>query len=66
MAEEYDNPFRQLNTDLREVPPKMREKVMNDVAIAKLIMDMAILVTSNYASIFSGLFRTDISNQNKK
>ena len=66
MAEEFDNPFSQLNTNLREVPPEMRKKVMNDVAIAKLILDMAVLVTSNYASIFTGLFKTNINNQLKE
>ncbi|BFP39789.1 hypothetical protein L0P88_02815 [Muricauda sp. SCSIO 64092] len=59
MAEEFKNPFRQLNTDLREVPPELRQRVMNDVAIAKLILDMAVLVTSNYSSILSGLFKTN-------
>ena len=59
MAEEFKNPFRQLNTDLREVPPELRQKVMNDVAIAKLILDMAVLVTSNYSSILTGLFKTN-------
>lgn len=64
MAGEFNNPFEQLNTDLREVPPQMREKVMNDVAIAKLILDMAVLVTSNYASIFSRLLKTNSYDQN--
>ncbi len=59
MANEFDNPFRQLNTDLREVPPELRKRVMNDVAIAKLILDMAVLVTSNYSSIVKGLLRTN-------
>ena len=59
MVEEFKNPFRQLNTDLREVPPELRQRVMNDVAIAKLILDMAVLVTSNYSSILSGLFKTN-------
>ncbi len=59
MANEFDNPFRQLNTDLREVPPELRQRVMNDIAIAKLILDMAVLVTSNYSSILKGLFRTN-------
>lgn len=59
MAEEFDNPFRQLNTNVREVPPEMREKVMNDIAIAKLILDMAVLVTSNYSALVAGLFKTN-------
>ena len=59
MAEEYNNPFSQLNTNLREVPPELRQRVMNDVAIAKLILDMAVLVTSNYSSLLKGLFKTN-------
>ena len=59
MAKEFDNPFKQLNRNLKEVPPEMRQRVMNDIAIAKLILDMAVLVTSNYSSIFAGMFRTN-------
>ncbi len=59
MAEEIKNPFKELDKKLREVPPEMRKKVMSDIAIAKLIMDMAILITSNYSSLVSGLFRTN-------
>ncbi|GMN05735.1 hypothetical protein MTsPCn5_11240 [Croceitalea sp. MTPC5] len=59
MTNEFDNPFSQLNRNLREVPPEMRQKVMNDIAIAKLILDMAVLVTSNYSSIISGMFKTN-------
>ncbi len=59
MADEFRNPFKELDKKLREVPPEMRKKVMNDVAIAKLIMDLAILVTSNYSSLLAGLFRTN-------
>ena len=62
MANEFNNPFSQLNRNLREVPPEKRKKVMNDVAIAKLILDMAVLVTSNYSSLFAGLFRTNKKN----
>ena len=59
MEEEFNNPFSQLNTNLREVPPELRQRVMNDVAIAKLILDMAILVTSNYSSVLSGMLKTN-------
>lgn len=59
MANEFKNPFEELDKKLREVPPEMRQKVMNDIAIAKLIMDMAILVTSNYSTLISGLFKTN-------
>ncbi|GGG52787.1 hypothetical protein GCM10011414_23010 [Croceivirga lutea] len=66
MEENYTNPFEQLNTNLREVPPELRKKVMNDVAIAKLILDMAVLVTSNYSSIISGLFETVKTKRNNQ
>jgi hypothetical protein len=59
MAEDYKNPFSELDKKLLEVPPEMRKKVMNDVAIAKFIMDMAILVTSNYSSVLAGLLKTN-------
>lgn len=59
MADKFNNPFSQLDTNLREVPPELRQRVMNDVALAKLILDMAVLVTSNYANILSGLFKTN-------
>ncbi|WP_350290622.1 hypothetical protein [uncultured Croceitalea sp.] len=62
MANEFKNPFKELDKKLLEVPPEMRQKVMNDIAIAKLIMDMAILVTSNYSSLISGLFKTNKRN----
>ena len=66
MAKEFDNPFAQLNTNLREVPPEMRERVMKDVAIAKFILDMAVLVTSNYSDFFAGLFRTTRKRNSKE
>ncbi|OQD41516.1 hypothetical protein [Croceivirga radicis] len=53
------NPFQQLNRNLKEVPPDMRKKVMNDIAIAKLILDMAVLVTSNYSSVISGMLKSN-------
>jgi len=59
MSDQFENPFNQLNTDLREVPPEMRKRVMNDVAVAKLILEMAMLLTSNYASILGSLFKTN-------
>lgn len=62
MADDLNNPFRELDRQLREVPPEMRKKVMHDVAIAKFIMDMAILVTSNYSHLLRGLFKTNKRN----
>ena len=62
MSNDYENPFSQLNTDLRDVPPDMRKRVMNDIAIAKLILDMATLLTSNYSALLKGLLKTSKKN----
>lgn len=63
MAEPNKNPFEQLNTNLREVPAELRKKVMADVALAKLILEMASFFTSNYAALISGLFKTNRRNK---
>ena len=41
MAKKHKNPFKELEASLHEAPPEMKQKVMNDIAAAKLIMDMA-------------------------
>jgi hypothetical protein len=59
MLEQDNNPFKALQADLKDVPPDMRKKVMADVAMAKLIMDMATLFTSNYAELISSMLKTN-------
>ena len=59
MSENKINPFKELQRSLKSVPPEMRRKVMNDVAIAKLFMDMTFLFTKNYPSTMTGLFKTN-------
>lgn len=58
MSEENINPFKRIQGDLKDVPPELRQKVMNDVAMAKLIMEMASLFTKDYASLITGLMKT--------
>ena len=58
MAKKERNPFKQLEASLREAPPGMKKKVMNDIAAAKLIMDMASLFSINVGSTLRKLFRT--------
>ncbi|MDC6366009.1 MULTISPECIES: hypothetical protein [Flavobacteriaceae] len=58
MAKKKRNPFRELEATLKEVPPGMKKKVMNDIAAAKLIMDMASLFSLNVGSALRRLFRT--------
>lgn len=58
MFEQDQNPFKRMQGDLKDVPPELRQKVMNDVALAKLILEMATLFTSNYGSLIEGLLKT--------
>ena len=46
-----DNPFKHINQPLREVPEELKAKVMSDIAMAKLLMDMANLFSVDMAKI---------------
>ncbi len=59
MAKKERNPFKELDQSLKDVPPYMKKKVMNDVAMAKLILDIVSLFSSNYKSALTGLFKTN-------
>ena len=58
MAKKHRNPFKQLEASLKEAPPEMKQKVMNDIAAAKLVMDLASLFSLNVGSALRKLFRT--------
>ncbi len=58
MAQQHRNPFKQMEASLKEVPPEMKQKVMNDIAAAKLIMDLAALFSFNVGGALRKLFRT--------
>tara|TARA_R110000744_G_scaffold333093_1_gene438477 strand:- start:1005 stop:1190 length:186 start_codon:yes stop_codon:yes gene_type:complete len=58
MTEQNNNPFKNLDGDLKDVPPELRKKVMDDVAAAKLIMELSNLFTGNFASIIEGMLKT--------
>ena len=45
------NPFKQLERSLLEVPPHMKQRVMNDIAAAKLVLDVGELVSYNYPAV---------------
>ena len=59
MATNNQNPFKELDRLIREVPPELKKKVMNDVATAKLIMDLSSLFTINVQSVIAGMFKTN-------
>ena len=46
-----DNRFKYINTPLKEVPEELKSKVMKDIAIAKLLMELASLFSLNAASV---------------
>ena len=46
-----ENPFKNLDKPLKEVPIELKTKVMNDIAIAKLIMELAALFSYNVGDI---------------
>ncbi|MCH4552916.1 hypothetical protein [Aestuariibaculum lutulentum] len=46
-----DNPFQYINKPLKEVPPELKSKVMNDIAVAKLLMEMASLFSFDIAKV---------------
>jgi hypothetical protein len=58
MTEPNNNPFKNLDGDLKDVPPELRKKVMDDVAAAKLIIELSNLFTGNFASIIEGMMKT--------
>ncbi len=59
MSEKKQNPFKEMDKSLREVPSHMKKKVMSDVATAKLLMEMASLFTCNYKATIEGMFKTN-------
>ncbi|MGS0526562.1 hypothetical protein ACU8V7_16700 [Zobellia nedashkovskayae] len=48
-----------MEDSLHEVPPHLKKKVMDDIASAKLVMDMANLFTCNYKSAIEDIFKTN-------
>ncbi len=46
-----ENPFKHINQPLKEVPKELKAKVMSDIAMAKLLMDLAKLFSVDPAKI---------------
>ncbi len=55
-----ENPFKNINQPLQKVPEELKAKVMNDIAIAKLLMELAELFSYNLGYIIE-----TISNKRK-
>ncbi len=46
-----DNPFKHIDKPLKETPEELKTKVMKDIAMAKLLMDIASLFSLNLGNI---------------
>ncbi|MBC3759956.1 hypothetical protein H7U19_16200 [Hyunsoonleella sp. SJ7] len=57
-----ENPFKHINQPIKEVPPELKSKVMSDIAMAKLIMELAALFSYNIGDIIE----TVVKNRNKE
>ncbi|WP_369048544.1 hypothetical protein [Tenacibaculum sp. UWU-22] len=53
-----ENPFKKILSN-EEVPKVLKERVLNDVAKVKLMIDMADLFVVNYPSILADLLKDD-------
>ncbi len=58
MTEENRNPFKEMDQYEKPVPPELRKKVMRNIALAKFIMEVASLFSTNYSSALENLFKT--------
>lgn len=50
-----ENPFNQINQPLKEVPMELKGKVMHDIAMAKLFMELAELFSYNIGHIIDSV-----------
>ena len=46
-----NNPFSQINKPLLDVPEELKGKVMKDIAMAKLLMELASLFSLNVGNV---------------
>ena len=58
-----DNPFKHINQPLKEVPQELKSKVMSDIAMAKLIMDLAALFSYNIGDVIETVMRSRKPNK---
>ena len=58
-----NNPFSQINKPLLDVPQELKGRVMKDIAMAKLLMELASLFSLNVGNVVQ---RTIKKRKNKK
>jgi hypothetical protein len=52
-----DNPFKNIDKPLQEVPAELKSRVMKDIATAKLLMELANLFSLNIGSVIERTIR---------
>lgn len=52
-----DNPFKNIDKPLQEVPAELKSRVMKDIAKAKLLMELASLFSLNIGSVIERTIR---------
>lgn len=52
-----ENPFKNVDKPLKEVPRELKKKVMNDVAIAKLFMELGRLFSYNIGDVIESVIK---------
>jgi len=58
-----NNPFSQINKPLLDVPQELKVRVMKDIAMSKLLMELASLFSLNVGNVVQ---RTIKKRKNKK
>lgn len=57
-----ENPFKQLEGNLREVPEELRKQVFNDVLRAKLIMEISSHFLDDIPKAIQSMFKIDLKD----
>ena len=52
-----ENPFYHIDKPLKEVPEELKSKVMSDIAMAKLLMELAALFSYNIGEIIESVMK---------
>ncbi|AUP77706.1 hypothetical protein C1H87_02845 [Flavivirga eckloniae] len=57
------NPFKDINKPLKQVPKELKSKVMRDIAMAKLLMDLAELFSYNIGDLIESVMKQRNNNK---
>lgn len=52
-----ENPFKNIDKPLKEVPEELKSKVMSDIAMAKLLMEFATLFSYNMGNVIESVIK---------